>query len=116
MIHFQTPLYHIFYLFKPWYNQLANNIHLYPHPPYPSCSCYMYQKIEKKNIYQKETSHIMANYKMCKISHLTLDCLLINQLWINCFLFTTNQNESIAYIDIYFSCSKFIMNDDSMIL
>lgn len=58
----------------------------------------------------------MANYKMCKISHLTLDCLLINQLWINCFLFTTNQNESIAYIDIYFSCSKFIMNDDSMIL
>lgn len=55
----------------------------------------------KKNIYQKETSDNMANYKMCKISHLTLDCLLINQLWINCFLFTTNQNKFIAYIYRY---------------
>lgn len=57
MIHFQTPLYHIFYLFKPWYNQLANNIHLYPHPPYPSCSCYMYQKIEKKYISKRNITY-----------------------------------------------------------
>lgn len=64
MIHFQTPLYHIFYLFKPWYNQLANNIHLYPHPPYPSCSCYMYQKIEKK-IYIKKKHHILWQITKC---------------------------------------------------
>lgn len=47
-------------------------------------------------------SHNMANYKTCKITYLTPDCLLIGYELI-VFLFTMNHNEFFAYI--YFSCS-----------
>lgn len=45
-------------------------------------------------------SHNMANYKTCKITYLTPDCLLIGYELI-VFLFTMNHNEFFAYIYIF---------------